>query len=128
MPEVGRSPLNGKVPTGKGWPKREPRTLAEAEAWALAGNIGVRCGPASGRLIVIDIDSLKGGTLDGLPPLPPTVTVLTGGGGQHRYFRLPPGVSIGNSAGKLAPHVDVRGEGGQVRRRWICTSRDGCGL
>ncbi|GAB2959428.1 hypothetical protein GCM10027184_03080 [Saccharothrix stipae] len=34
-------------------------------------------------------------------------------GGEHRYFRAPD-VPLGNSVGKIAPHVDTRGVGGYV--------------
>ncbi|MGO9837284.1 MAG: bifunctional DNA primase/polymerase, partial [Polyangiaceae bacterium] len=45
--------------------------------------------------------------------VPPTLTVDTPSGGEHLYFRLPPGVYIPN-AQAVAPGVDVRGEGGYV--------------
>src|SRR5262249_44837932 len=95
--------LAGKVPVEQGWTGRPRETLEDALAWARAGNIGVRTGAVSG-IVVIDVDTTKGGMLEGLPPLPITVTVLTGGGGLHNYFALPPGTVIRNSAGKLSPH------------------------
>ena len=45
--------------------------------------------------------------------LPDTVSLRTGGRGQHFYFQHP-GVPIPNYAGKLGPGLDVRGEGGYV--------------
>jgi hypothetical protein len=45
-------------------------------------------------------------------PLPITVTATTGSGGEHRFFRHHRGLR--NSAGRLGPGVDVRGEGGYV--------------
>ena len=46
--------------------------------------------------------------------LPDTATVLTGSGGQHRYFTIPAGVTIRNNASTaLGPGLDIRGEGGQ---------------
>jgi Bifunctional DNA primase/polymerase, N-terminal/Primase C terminal 1 (PriCT-1) len=42
--------------------------------------------------------------------LPTCPTVLTGGGGMHLYFST--NVRLGNSVSKLAPGLDVRGEGG----------------
>lgn len=59
---------------------------------------------------MIDEDSAKG-SADVLN-LPPTVMVLTGGGGRHFYFRA--SAEVANSVGSLAPGVDVRGDGGQV--------------
>ena len=46
--------------------------------------------------------------------LPDTYTVKTGGGGQHLYFLWPEGAGVRNSAGKIAPGLDVRGHGGYV--------------
>ena len=45
--------------------------------------------------------------------LPETALVRTGSGGQHYYFRVPPGRSIGNAVG-LRPGLDIRGDGGLV--------------
>ncbi|WP_415519298.1 MAG: bifunctional DNA primase/polymerase [Desulfovibrio aminophilus] len=68
---------------------------------------------------VLDMDLPDGpASLDGLEaehgPLPRTWTARTGSGGEHRYFRLPDGLEIRNSASKLAPGLDVRGVGGYV--------------
>ena len=41
--------------------------------------------------------------------LPRGVTVTTPSGGQHRYFRMPSGVSVYNRVGDIAPGIDVRG-------------------
>ena len=41
-----------------------------------------------------------------------SVQVDTPSGGRHAYFRYMPG--LGNSAGKIAPGIDVRSEGGYV--------------
>lgn len=46
-------------------------------------------------------------------PLPPTLTVRTGSGGRHKYFRCP-GTHVGNSAGQLGRGLDVRGAGGYL--------------
>ncbi|HET7487958.1 MAG TPA: bifunctional DNA primase/polymerase [Acidimicrobiales bacterium] len=78
-------------------------------------NVGVRTG---GGLVVLDVDPAHGGA-DSLAaleaavgPLPATMTVHTGGGGLHLYFAH--GHALRNSAGKLGPGLDVRGEGGYV--------------
>ncbi len=79
--------------------------------WARQGNVGIRCGSTSG-IVGIDVD--QGADTSHLD-LPPTVTVLTGKpGARHLYYRLPDGAVIRNSAGRIAAHVDVRGEGGQL--------------
>jgi len=81
-------------------------------------NIGIACGPS--RLVVVDVDDRKGGgeswkalkeqyAIDD-----DTVVSITGGGGLHYLFAAPDGVTIGNSAGKLGPGLDVRGQGGYI--------------
>jgi hypothetical protein len=78
--------------------------------------------PTGGRsgMFVLDVDRDKWGfgSLEDLEEkhgkLPPTWTAKTGGGGLHYYFKLPAGVEIRNSAGKLGRGLDVRGEGGYV--------------
>jgi hypothetical protein len=105
------TPLNGKKPVLKDWTKRPAPTLDEVRAWARIGNVGLRTGSISG-VFVLDVDPSKGGGTRGLD-LPPTPTVLTGGGGAHYYFSLPTD-HLGNSASRIALGVDTRGEGGQV--------------
>lgn len=46
--------------------------------------------------------------------LPRTRTVRTPSGGLHLYYALPTGSKVRCSASKLAPGVDVRGDGGYV--------------
>jgi predicted P-loop ATPase len=80
-------------------------------------NVGI----ATGRgLVVVDIDPQHGGDVGledcvaRLGALPDTVECLTGGGGRHIYLSVPAGTEVRNSASKLAPGVDVRGDGGYV--------------
>jgi putative DNA primase/helicase len=79
-------------------------------------NIGLATGADSG-VFVIDIDADHGGweSADRLEAehgaFPPTRVVRTGGG-VHVYLYYPVHGSISNSAGKLAPGLDVRGQGG----------------
>src|SRR5258707_135433 len=85
------------------------------EQWPLA-NIGIATGTATG-LYVIDVDCAKGATLEsleelGIVGLTWTLTVRTGSGGYHLYLLCPQ--ALGNTAGKLAPYVDTRGDGGYV--------------
>jgi hypothetical protein len=80
-------------------------------------NIGIATGETSG-VWVLDIDGDEGeATLRALETehgaLPPTVEAITGGGGRHLYFRLAD-EPISNSAGKIGPGIDVRGDGGYV--------------
>jgi len=76
-------------------------------------NIGIACGAAS-KIFAIDIDLDGEAELRRLETehgaLPATVEVTTARG-RHLYFRMP-NAPVRNSAGKLAPHIDVRGDGG----------------
>jgi len=79
-------------------------------------NIGIVTGHRS-RLLIVDVDGQEGAvSIAGLEhqhgSLPNTRTVKTGGGGLHYYFVLPEDVEIRNSAGELAPGVDIRSSGG----------------
>jgi hypothetical protein len=82
-------------------------------------NLGVPTGERS-ELLVLDVDAASGGpeSLAALErehgPLPRTTRSRTGGGGMHVFFRYPAGDEVRNSAGRLGPGLDVRGEGGYV--------------
>src|SRR5438552_5467846 len=112
----------GKRPSVKGERYQSERpTSADARQWWRKepnANVGIVTGRIN-KLVVLDVDPAKGGnqTLTDLEQehgaLPKTVSVRTGGGGQHFYFQHA-GVPIPNCAGKLGPGLDVRGEGGYV--------------
>ncbi|WP_270935604.1 bifunctional DNA primase/polymerase [Falsiroseomonas oryzae] len=82
-----------------------------------AAMIGMPTGEVT-ALVVVDVDvkddrqgqAWLDANRDGLPP---TWTVQTASGGRHLYFRWP-GQPIRNSASRIAPGVDVRGDGGYV--------------
>jgi hypothetical protein len=81
-------------------------------------NIGLATGRAA-AFWVLDIDGEEGETsLRELEKkhseLSFNVEVITGGGGRHIYFQWPGDGDISNSAGKLGPGLDVRGDGGYV--------------
>jgi hypothetical protein len=88
------------------------------DRWPYA-NVGVPTGERSG-LLILDIDPRAGGpeSLAALErtggPLPETTKARTGGGGVHVFFRYPAEEGVRNSAGRLGPGLDVRGEGGYV--------------
>ncbi len=95
-----------------------PSVTAWWRRWPDA-NVGVPTGERSG-LLVLDIDSDAGGP-DSLVllerangQLPRTAKARTGGGGMHVFFKYPAGEMVRNSAGRLGPGLDVRGEGGYV--------------
>lgn len=80
-------------------------------------NIGIPTGKASG-LLIVDMDTYKPGAMsleefeEQYGTISHTATVLTGRDGRQYYLTCPDGDEIRNSAGKLGPHVDIRGEGG----------------
>ena len=80
-------------------------------------NIGVATGAPSG-IFVLDVDGIDAEVeLRKLEArhsaLPATVEVITARG-RHVYFKMPDVLPIRNSAGKLAPGLDVRATGGYV--------------
>ncbi|GAA3393304.1 bifunctional DNA primase/polymerase [Streptomyces roseoviridis] len=115
------------------------RALFAAAPWATG--YGIACGRPPHRLIGVDLDVREaapeeegGGGTDGVAALgalarrhgftvPPTVTVLTPGGGRHLWLTGPADVVVPNSAGRLAPGVDVRGSGGYLVGPGSITSR-----
>ncbi|MGW7380228.1 bifunctional DNA primase/polymerase [Streptomyces sp. NPDC054794] len=97
------------------------RALFAAAPWATG--YGIACGLPPHHLIGIDLDT-KSGTdssaalrelaLRHLFTIPETVVVLTPSGGRHLWLSGPPDVVIPNSAGRLAPGIDIRGAGGYL--------------
>ncbi|MFC9748917.1 bifunctional DNA primase/polymerase [Streptomyces niveus] len=117
------------------------RALFAAAPWATG--YGIACGRAPHHLIGVDLDitptgrTRTAGTESGstsapaeptpdsvaalqqlafqhLFTLPETVVVLTPSGGRHIWLSGPAGVTVPNSAGRLAPGIDVRGAGGYL--------------
>ena len=97
---------------------KDPATVTEWFTRMPGAMVGIRTGAESG-IFVIDCDLAE--DIDGaaafkelFPDLPETITVRTPRNGVHYYFAYPASAEIRNSAGKIAPGVDVRGEGGYV--------------
>ena len=106
------------VATGYKAATRDMLAILEQFARPAAAMIGVPTGDASG-LLVIDIDIKNGQNgqawLDAnADALPSTRTHKTRSGGLHLVFRMPTGIDIRNSASRIAPGVDVRGNGGYI--------------
>lgn len=119
----------------RGWKWKERNTadpVVVRQHWPADGpNIGVAC--LRSRLVVIDLDTVAhGGTLpeewripgvnDGADVFahllerrgegwPSTYSVRTASGGWHLYYQAISGRPIPNSAGKVGPMIDVRGDG-----------------
>jgi len=113
LPCHGKQPLNQHGSNGA---TKDPEVVREwARRWPTA-NIGIATGAASG-IYVVDEDSGGAETIAGLA-LPPTLTVRSGGGGRHFYFKRPAGEKWPNTAGGagkgLGVGVDTRGDGGYV--------------
>lgn len=88
------------------------------QQWAWGGhtpNIGIDCSKSG--ILVFDADTYKAGAgdLSDLLTLAEqeTVTVRTGGGGQHLIFDAG-GKEYGNNVGELPNGIDVRGAGGYI--------------
>jgi predicted P-loop ATPase len=90
----------------------DPETVKRLFSVPDAALIGVPTGPRSG-FDVVDLDPRHGSDawVDA-KRLPLTRVHQTGGGGLHYLFRAAAGLR--NSAGRVAPGVDVRAEGGFV--------------
>ena len=92
---------------------------AQLQWWCWdAALVAVATGRHSG-LVVLDIDIRESGSgLDTLQMLgvnfhPQTATAHTPSGGIHCFFAWP-GYEVPNSASKIGPYLDVRGDGGYV--------------
>ncbi|HYF52697.1 MAG TPA: bifunctional DNA primase/polymerase, partial [Salinarimonas sp.] len=115
-----------KVPALRAWQKNATSAAEEVRklfARRNSINIGIATGRAS-DLLLLDIDPDTGGfeSLERLEgehaPLPPSCRQKTGRGGLHILFSWPLSsekepLDLRNTAGRIAPGVDIRGEGGQ---------------
>ncbi|MDX3318151.1 bifunctional DNA primase/polymerase [Streptomyces sp. ME03-5684b] len=100
------------------------RALFAAAPWATG--YGIACSLPPHHLIGVDLDTksaaaqtdsataLRELALRHLFTIPPTVVVLTPSGGRHLWLTGPPDHVVPNSAGRLAPGIDIRGAGGYL--------------
>jgi hypothetical protein len=70
--------------------------------------------PWRGRRCNTGSDVLNWLAAEQATPIPHTATVTTPSGGRHLYFRQPPELELGNTAGRLGWKIDTRGHGGYV--------------
>ena len=115
FPSQAKKPL---IKWGK-YSSTDPAVIAEWWRHWPDADVCIKTG-AESNLIVIDWDSYKTPKNEyGLGPSWPlshwvdTYLAKTPKGGLHAYYTHP-GYPVANSAGLLAPHVDLRGDGGMV--------------
>jgi hypothetical protein len=109
FPSLGKKPLVkwGTEST------TDPDLIATYFAAHPERDVCIKTGEASG-IVVIDWDAYKQENPTWpLDPQPCGYTARTPKGGYHFYYAHP-GYPVANSAGALAPYVDVRGDGGMV--------------
>ncbi|MFC1835005.1 bifunctional DNA primase/polymerase [Thermodesulfobacteriota bacterium] len=108
----------GKHPRLPKWQERASADIGKIEEWweeSPEANIGITIPP---NAMVLDIDGEQG--VDSLisletefGPLPETWTSKTGRG-EHRFFKLPDGVRLKNSSGRVGVNLDIKTGGGYV--------------
>jgi uncharacterized protein (DUF927 family) len=106
---------SGKHPIYKNWEEKattDEKEILEEFKKHLNANIGFLTGEG---YFVLDIDTKNNGyeSLRSFGDLKKTVSVKTGSGGSHHYFKIPEGLDIPNKVGIL-PGVDIRSRGGLV--------------
>lgn len=110
----------GKHPRITGWKEQSTTNEDRIRGWWKRwpnSNVAIVTGRTSG-IVVLDVDPRHGGdeSLAALEAehglIPSTVQALTGGGGQHFFFRHP-GRHVPNQV-SLAPGLDIRGDGGYI--------------
>jgi hypothetical protein len=120
-----------KRPAIRDWQMRATTDPGAIDRCWRAGsyNVGIACGPS--ELVVVDLDLSKGEARPGIEAVDGpaafaalaresgqthwcnTFTVTTATGGTHLYYRAPE-ADLRNTAGRLAPFIDTRAEGGYV--------------
>ncbi len=107
-------PSPGKHPRISGWQAAATTDPAQIQRWRKAypyANWGIAIDPGD---MVLDEDPRNGGEeslqrLDrDIGGLPDTWRVLTGGGGEHHYYRLPPDMTVRSGPLEGYPGLDVK--------------------
>ena len=122
-PPIKKSYKSAEFSNGVAWGATNNPKQVQLDFWKFkADAIGFPTGKKN-RFFVIDADTLKGHDVDGIANLtnlingrewPKTRMAKSPSGSIHYYFRYPEQGRIPDSSGKIAPGVDVRGEGGMV--------------
>lgn len=109
----------GKHPISNGWQKAQRTSRDYLPRMMQGRNVGIATGSDSG-FFVVDIDpdadglkSARAWAFEYAWDSNATRRVKTGSGGFHLYYRQPD-FRVANSVSKIAPGIDIRGEGGQV--------------
>jgi len=96
---------------------------AQIDVWSAAHPDALVAQPTGRGSFVLDVDVDTGKGVDGFVTLrangwdvPATRTHTTRRGGAHYWFRVPEGMTVGCSAGKIGTGLDIRGTGGYVIR------------
>lgn len=112
----GQCACGPKCPNAGKHPAVAWRALEAPTSIPPGHGVGLATGRRSGVFVVdLDVKGAKDGiaALEALGDVPPTLAARTGSGGLHLYFQWP-GHEVRNSAGKLGPGIDIRGDGGYV--------------
>ena len=123
-PGTKQSYKSGKNSNGRRWGATNKPTVIERDfRWWPKANLGIPTGAENG-FFVLEADTPKGHAVDGIASLrrlerqhgrlPKTLMAISPSGSLHYYFRWPERGLVCNSASKIAPGVDIRGEGGMV--------------
>lgn len=108
----GKHPISHLVPHGQNSAATDEQTVTNWWTHYPDANIGVYLAPSN--LCAVDIDPRNGGDytieeLEGIHGvIESDVLQLTGGGGEHRIFKLPEGMKL---PGKLGEGVDLKSNG-----------------
>jgi hypothetical protein len=101
-----------------------PKVIRSAFRKFPDANVAIVTGVVSG-IFVIEADTVKGHGVDGIAsisalegehgPFPETLMAISPSGSIHRFYRHPgAGIKVWNSTSKIAPGVDIKGDGGMV--------------
>jgi hypothetical protein len=119
-----KSHKSSRHSNGRRWgATKDPEEIRQDYARWPEANVGIPTGKEN-TIWVLEIDTVEGHNVDGIASLrqlvakhgalPQTLMARSPSGSLHHYFNWPADRVISNSASKIAPGIDVRGEGGMV--------------